>query len=468
LKEKVGLGVIRHVLRAAAASALALALPFAASAQGLIRDAEIEQILREYSDPLFEAAGLKPSDVNIYIVQSDEINASVAGGQNMFIYTGLVMESDTPEELKGVIAHETGHMALGHNVTRQAAFGTAGSTSLVTMGLGVLALFAGAPDAALALFGSAQQFGMMTFFKFTRAEESASDLYGLALLEKTGQSAEGFTQFMENFRYQELMTESRRDPYFRSHPIWSDRIGAATKRAREVTAKARPQTPKEIMQLDMMKAKLVGFIGPPNRVLSRYPSTDQSLPARYARAIAAYRAVDIKAALTQIDSLILEQPDNPYFHELKGQVLFESGKAAESVAPHRKSVELAPQHALLRVNLARALAATKNEEAVAEAEGLLMDAIRLEPDNAFAWMFLADVYAKQNRIGDADLATAESAYHLGDMPRAFNFARRAREKLSVETPNGQRADDIMALSDPRNNPRAMRRSLTELALEHKH
>ena len=178
------MGVIRHVLRAAAASALALALPFAASAQGLIRDAEIEQILREYSDPLFEAAGLKPSDVNIYIVQSDEINASVAGGQNMFIYTGLVMESDTPEELKGVIAHETGHMALGHNVTRQAAFGTAGSTSLVTMGLGVLALFAGAPDAALALFGSAQQFGMMTFFKFTRAEESASDLYGLALLEK--------------------------------------------------------------------------------------------------------------------------------------------------------------------------------------------------------------------------------------------------------------------------------------------
>jgi predicted Zn-dependent protease len=462
------MGVMHKVLRAVAAPVLALALPLSATAQGLIRDAEIEQILRDYSDPLFEAAGLKPSDVNIYIIQSDDIQASVAGGQNMFIYTGLVMESGTPEELKGVIAHETGHMALGHSVTRQAAYSASSSVSLITMGLGALALFAGAPDAAMALFGSAPQFQMLSFFKHTRPEESASDLFGLSLLEKTGQSAEGFTTFMENFRYQELMTEARRDPYFRSHPIWSDRIGAATKRAAQVTAKARPQTPEEITQLAMMKAKLVGFIGPPNRVLSRYPSTDQSLPARYARAIAAYRAVDIKAALTQIDALIAEQPDNPYFQELKGQVLFESGKSAESVGPHRKSVELAPQHALLKVNLARSLIGTKEEAAIKEAEGLLMDAIHLEPDNAFAWMFLADVYAKQDRIGDANLATAESAYHVGDMPRAFNFARRAREKLDFNTPNGQRADDIMALADPRNGPRGTRRNVTDMALDHPH
>lgn len=461
------MAVKKPLLRAIAGAVLALALPLSASAQGLIRDAEIEQILREYSDPLFDAAGLKASDVNIYIVQSDDIQASVTGGQNMLIYTGLVMASETPEELKGVIAHETGHMALGHGVTREAAYATAGNTSLVTMGLGVLALFAGAPDAAMALFGSAGQFGILTFFKFTRPEESASDLFGLSLLEKTGQSAEGFTRFMENFRYQELMTESRRDPYFRSHPIWSDRIGAATKRAREVTAKARPQTPKEINQLAMMKAKLVGFIGPPNRVLSRYPSTDQSLPARYARAIAAYRAVDIKAALTQTDALIVEQPDNPYFYELKGQILFESGKAAESVAPHRRSVELAPQHSLLKINLARSLTATKEEAAVKEAEGLLIDAIAQEHDNPFAWTYLADVYAKENRIGDADLATAEAAYYVGDMARAHVFARRAVDKLDANTPNGQRADDILALSDPRNRPRGQRRSVA-LALDNQH
>lgn len=462
------MGVMQKILRVAAAPLLALALPLTANAQGLIRDVEIEQTLRDYCDPLFEAAGLKPADVNIYIVQSEELQASVMGGQNMFVYTGLIMQSRTPEELKGVIGHEIGHIALGHNVTRQAAYGASGNISLVTMGLGVIALFAGAPDAALALFGSAPQFGLMSFFKFTRAEESAADLFSLSLMEKTGQSADGFASFMENFRYQELMTENRRDPYFRSHPIWSDRIGAVTRKAQEISAKARPQTTKELEQFEMMKAKLVGFIGPPNRVLARYPSTDTSVPARYSRAIAAYRAVDIKAALTQTDLLIADQPENPYFYELKGQILFESGRSAESVGPHRKSVELAPNHALLKINLARSLTATKEDAAIKEAEGLLIDAIALEQDNPFAWTFLADVYAKQGRIGDADLATAEAAYHVGDMARAFTFARRAREKLDVNSPNGQRADDIMALSDPRNNPRAMRRSFSDLALHTEH
>lgn len=462
------MGVMRKVLHAIAAGALAMAIPLSASAQGLIRDAEIEQILRDYADPLFEAAGLKPDDVNIYIVQDDSLNAFVAAGQNMFLHTGLIMEARTPEELKGVIAHETGHIAGGHNVTREAAMGSAGGTQLVTMGLGVLALFAGAPDAALALFGSAPQFGLMTMFKFTRVEESAADQYGISFLEKTGQSAEGLGSFMEHFRYQELMSERRRDPYFRSHPISSDRIGALTKRARDVSAKARPQTPEEILQLKMMQAKLVGFIGPANRVLSRYPASDTSLPARYARAIAAYRAVDIKAALSQTDGLIAEQPENPYFEELKGQILFESGRSAESVVHHRRSVELAPQHALLKVNLARSLVGTKEEDAIKEAEGLLMDAIRLEPDNAFAWNQLAVVYAKQDRIGDADLATAEEAYLVGDMARAFNFARRARDKLDMSTPNGQRADDIMALADPRNRPRGARRGMSDMALHTNH
>lgn len=458
------MGLFRNVLPAVAAAALALSVASPASAQGLIRDAEIEHILRAYSDPLFEAAGLKPDDVNIYIVQDDTLNAFVAAGQNMFLHTGLIMEARTPGELKGVIAHETGHMALGHNITRNAAMGNAGNVSLITMGLGALALFAGAPDAALALFGSASQFGILSFFKHTRSEEAASDLFGVHLMEKTGQSADGNVSFMENFRYQELMSESRRDPYFRAHPVSSDRVAAISRRAATISTKGNPDKPEDIEDLAMMKAKLVGFIGPAARVASRYPATDQSLPAKYARAIAAYRAVDIKSSLTQTDALIAEQPDNPYFQELKGQILFESGRAEESVEWHRKSVELAPQHALLKVNLARSLIATKDEAATKEAEGLLMDAIHLEPDNSFAWNQLAVVYANQGRIGDADLATAEEAYHRGDMARAFVFARRAVDKLDRNTPNGQRADDIMALSDPRNRPRNGRQGYSGVAL----
>jgi len=463
------MGVVNRIVLAVAGPVLALAAPMTASAQGLIRDAEIETILREYSDPLFEAAGIEPKDVKRYIVQSDEVNASVGGGRNMLIYTGLILQSKTPEELKGVIAHETGHLALGHNITRGITAGGAfQSTSLITMGLGALALFAGAPDAAMALFGSASTFGTLAAFKFTRAEEAAADIYAMSLLEKTQQSGEGFSRFMEGFRYQELMTETRRDPYFRSHPIWSDRIGAVTKKAQEISLKARKQTPKEVEDLAMMQAKLVGFIGPPNRVLSRYPSSDQSLPAKYARAIAAYKAVDIKAALTMTQELIVAEPDNPYFEELKGQILFESGRAEESVGPHRRSVELAPQHALLKVNLARSLMATETDDAIKEAEGLLIDAIALEPDNAFAWTFLADVYAKQGRVGDADLATAEAAYQVGNMSRAHIFAKRARDKLTLTTPNGQRADDIMALSDPRNRPGRSNRGFAGASLHTQH
>ena len=462
------MGVVNRIARAIAGPALALAMPFTASAQGLIRDAEIEHILRDYADPLFEAAGLKPADVNIYIVQDNTLNAFVAAGQNLFLHTGLIMETKTPEELKGVIAHETGHIAGGHNVTRDAAMGAASGTSLITMGLGALALFAGAPDAAMALFGSAGQFGMMTIFKFTRAEESSADQYGLDFLEKTGQSADGLPSFMEHFRYEELMSESRRDPYFRSHPISSDRIAALTRRAASITAKSKPQSQETIDQLAMMKAKLVGFIGPANRVASRYPASDQSMPAKYARAIAAYRAVDIKAALRLTQELIDAEPTNPYFEELKGQILFESGKSTESVGPHRRSVELAPQHALLKVNLARSLIGTKSEDNIKEAEGLLIDALALEPDNAFAWNQLAVVYASQGRIGDADLATAEEAYQVGNMSRAHVFASRARDKLKLDTPNGQRADDIMALSDPRNRPRGSRPGFTGTALNTQH
>jgi predicted Zn-dependent protease len=354
-----------------------LTAPLSASAQGLIRDAEIEQILRGYADPLFEAAGLKPSDVNIYIVQDDSLNAFVAAGQNMFLHTGLIMESRTPEELKGVIAHETGHIAGGPQRHARSGDGRRlGHVSLITMGLGALALFAGAPDAALALFGSAPQFGLMTIFKFTRVEESAADQYGLTFLEKTGQSADGLASFMEHFRYQELMSESRRDPYFRSHPISSDRIAALTRRAKEVTAKSNPQSEEDIALLAMMKAKLVGFIGPANRVASRYPPSDHIAPGqvrprhrclprgRYQAFADARRRADLEASRAI-----------PYFHELKGQILFESGRAAESVPDHRKSVELAPQHALLKVNLARSLIGTKEDSDLEEAEGLLMDAI---------------------------------------------------------------------------------------------
>lgn len=430
-----------------AAASGALAAP--AAAQGLIRDAEIEGILRDYSDPIFEAAGLTPEDVDIYLINDPSLNAFVAGGAKVHFHTGLIIAAETPEQLKGVIAHETCHIACGHQITRSEAFEAGSNMSLISMGLGVLAIAAGAPDAGMALIASGPQFGMLTIFKHTRTEEASADQAAVKYLAATGQSAQGLVEFFDKFRYQELMSEGRRDPYFRSHPISSDRVANLRSRVAETASQARPQSEKSVEQLAIMKAKLIGFLQSPARVASKYPKTDKSIPARYARAIAAYRAVDIKAATEETDGLIALEPDNPYFHELKGQILFENGRIEESIPPHRKSVELAPDQPLLKVNLARSLTELSTPEALTEAEGLLIDAIAQDRDNAFSWNQIARVYGKQGRIGDADLATAEEAYLLGDMRRANNFATRAARKLDMSTPNGRRASDISAITDAR-------------------
>jgi len=445
--------ILNPLKRALAAALILLGLATAAagtaSAQGLIRDAEIESILREYSDPIFEAAGLTPSDVDIYVINDPTMNAFVAGGAKVHIHTGLIIAADTPEQLKGVIAHETCHIACGHQITRSEAFSAGSNMSLISMGLGVLAIAAGAPDAGMALIASGPQFGMLTIFKHTRTEEAAADQQGVKYMAATGQSAQGLVEFFDKFRYQELMSEGRQDPYFRSHPLSSDRVAALRKRVEEVEGQTHPQSERAIEQFAVMKAKLIGFLQSPARVASKYPKSDQSIPARYARAIAAYRAVDIKAAMSETEGLIELEPDNPYFQELKGQILFENGKIEDSVPPHRKSVELAPDQPLLKVNLARSLTELGTPDALTEAEGLLIDAIAQDRDNAFAWNQIARVYGKQGRIGDADLATAEEAYLIGDMRRANNFATRAARKLDLSTPNGRRASDISAITDTR-------------------
>ncbi len=418
-----------------------------------IRDAEIEVILREFSDPLFEAAGLNPPDVDIYIINDPSLNAFVGGGQNMHIHTGLIMASETPEQLKGVIAHETCHMACGHMVTRSQAIQAAGNMSLVSIGLGVLALAAGAPDAGVALIGSSSQFGYLTFAKHTRSEESAADQKAVSYLEATGQSADGLIEFFEKYRYQELMSDGRRFPYFSTHPLSGERIGQLRSRVAEARIEAAPQSEHTLDQMARMKAKLIGFLEPANKVYRDYPKTDQSIPARYARAISAYRVPDIGTALKEIDGLIELEPDNPYFQELRGQVLFESGRIEESIEPHRRSVELAPDQPLLKVNLARSLIQEGSEARVEEAVGLLIDALAKDSENAFGWHHLAQAYGKQNKVGDADLATAEAAYAIGDTRRAHVFAGRAVRKLDPNSPNGRRASDIAAITDPRANGR---------------
>lgn len=431
----------------ALAVSLAL-LPGLSQAQSLVRDAEIEATLRDYSDPIFVAAGLNPKDVKIYLVGDKTLNAFVTNGQNVFLHTGLILEAETPNQLKGVIAHETGHISGGHLARSDAAIRAAMTPAYVTVALGLLAIAAGAPDAGLALLGSSQQFALLSFFTFTRVQESSADQAAVTFLEKTGQSGKGLVSFFNKFRYNEILGEARREPYFRSHPLSGDRIQALQNRVNEQEHRDAQDSPADIDRLKMAQAKIQGFLYTPARTFIKYPQSDQSIYARYARAVAAFRAPDLVTATRETRKLIAEQPDNPYFHELLGQIYYENGKAEESVGPNRRAVELAPNEALLRVGLARSLIATEKVDFRAEAETNLREALRLESDNAFAWNQLAIIADRNGQTGLARLATAEEAYALGDVVRANRFAQVALRNLSRSTPQWQRASDIDIITAP--------------------
>ena len=426
--------------------------PFSASAQdapiSLIRDTEVEGILHRDADPIFRAAGIDPKAVTIYIVGNEDLNAFVAGGQNLFLFTGMIARTKTPNQLIGVIAHETGHMAGGHLIRGAEGQKQALATYLLTMGLGVLAAVAGSPDAAAGLIYSSGYFAALTGAGFTRTQEASADQAALTYLEKAGMSGKGIVDFFDNYRYEEVFENARRYKFFQDHPISSERISALQVRAEQQPHFGVVDTPQAQAEHEVMVAKLKAFENLPQQTLIDYPENDNSFPARYARAIAYYRDLQTDRALKLTDALIAEQPNNPYLWELKGQTLFESGRPAEAEPAHRRSVELKPDAPLLRLNLAQALVAQENPQKLQEAISELHHAVNVEPDNAFAWMLMAQAYDRQGQPGMARLASAEQEFSLGQLSDAKVFAMRARRQLARNSPEWRRATDIVLVSQP--------------------
>jgi len=444
----------RPVLRIALATALAASLvlrPGLAAAQfaqgdTLIRDTEIEEILHRDAAPIFQAAGIDPKGIQIVLVGSKEVNAS-AGPGVMLVSTALILQAKNPNELQGVMAHEVGHLAGGHSF-RSGEHQRAGMVPMIlTMGLGVLAAIAGSGDAAAGLISSAPYFGALGAAGYGREQESRADQAGATLMEKAGLSGRGLEEFLDNYRYQEVFAEVRRFKYFIDHPMSSERIEALQNRVIALPHYYVKDSPQALAEHEIMKAKLDGFINP-QVSMTKYDEKDTSYPARYARAIAYYQLKEPDKALSRVDALLAEQPNNPYLWELKGQILFEFGRVEQAEAPQRKSVELKPKGPLLRVNLAQTLIALgdrkKTEEGIAE----LKKALSQEEDNASAWRILAEGYDKHGDEGLARLATAEYEYNIGDMKQARQFAIRARERLPKDGPDWRRATDIVLVSKP--------------------
>lgn len=427
-------------------SLIAAAGPAAAQGESLIRDTEIEEILHRDADPILRAANIDPKDVQIVLIGSKDMNA-FAAPRVMGVNTGLILETKDPNELQGVMAHETGHLAAGHSA-RSGEMNSAGMKPfLLTMGLGLLAAIAGAPDAAAGLASSASYFGTLGAIGFNREQESRADQAGATLLEKAGLSGRGLAEFFDNFRYQEVFSEARRYSYFRTHPISSDRIEALRNRVAKQPNYDKVDSAEALAEHAVMKAKLDGFINP-QVAITKYDEKAKDYPSRYARAIAYYQLKEPDRALKLIDVLLSEQPNNPYLWELKGQILFEFGRTVEAEAPQRKSVELKPEAPLLRINLGQTLIALDDKNKVLEGVAELKRSLVQEQDNAVSWRLLAEAYDKLGQDGLARLATAEYNYNIGDMRQARVFAMRAREMLGKNTPEWRRATDIVLVAQP--------------------
>jgi len=422
---------------------MAAALP--ASAQSLIRDTEIEKIIDEWSAPTLDAMGLDPDEVEILLVNDNSLNAFATRGRIMGLNTGLILETKTANELLGVIAHEAGHIKNRHTL-RDGAQNAGMQPMIMTMALGALAALAGAPDAGAALIASSQYFGTLGALRYMQSQEGEADITGARALERAGESGRGLVEFFENFRSQEVFSDARRFPYFRSHPLSSQRISALRGPVERASNYHKRDSDERIAQHALVIAKIRGFMQSPNATLRQYPSSDSSFAGRYARAIAWYRDGQTQKALDAVDELLAEQNENPYLWELKGQIIFEEGRPTEALEAHSRAVELLPDAPLLRINLAHALLESGDTENVQKAERELKFALARENDNTMAWRLLSQAYANQGKEGEARLASAEYWFALRQTRQANEFALRARDMLDRNSIEWRRATDIVLAS----------------------
>jgi predicted Zn-dependent protease len=439
---------LRNAFLSLAAATVALGGSLA-QAQGLrtLRDAEIEIFIDDYARPIFRVAGLPEDSIQIIIVNDGSFNA-FAGGRYMGVNTGLLTIADTPNQIESVIAHEAGHLAGGHSARTGDAMAAASRPMLLSLVLAGAAIAAGAPEAGMGILGLGQTIGRANFLSYSRGQESTADQASITYLDKLGHSSTGAVEIWRKMRNSQIIRGYRINPYSQTHPMANVRLSALQRRVVASPYYDRKDSPEEIERLHYIQAKIYGFLHDPEVALRTYPLTDQSGPAQYARAVAFYRTGLIDKGLIEIRKLTAAQPDNPFFHELEGQMLFEFGRAREAVGPHRRSTELLTDNALLRINLGRALLATGDyadrEEAVKE----LKRALLLESDNSFGWFELARAYGAMDNETLAILATAESRYYAGAKHDANLFARRAINRLRRGTPEWRQAADIILATQP--------------------
>ena len=442
-----------------AAAALAVAptvwrLRSRTRAPPILRDTETEQLLRDYTRPILRAAGLEKQNIQMVIINDGSFNAFVADGRRIFVNYGAIMQSETPNQIIGVLAHETGHLAGGHlaKIREQLAQGAdpddhrhaarrrrdgGGRAQRQRQQRP-------APMPAPPRSPRPQEMIRRTLLSYQRQQEENADRAGVKFLTATGQSAKGMYETFKRFTNESLFAARGADPYLQSHPMPADRVAALEELARSSPYWDKKDDPALQLRHDMVRAKISAFMERQDTVYRRYPLSNTSLPARYARAIATYLHGDLRSALAQIDALIQVQPNNPYFYELRGQALLEGGRPAEAIAPLRKAVQLSNNAPLIEMLLGQALVASNNNAYTDEAISILRAAVARETEAPLGYSQLAMAYGRKGDYAQADLASAQAAFLRGDNKTARELASRAKTRFAIGTPGWVKADDIVS------------------------
>lgn len=417
-----------------------------AAAQSILRDAETEALLQDLTDPLVEAAGMPKGAVDVVLINDPSINAFVAGGQRIYVHSGLINAADTANEVQGVLAHELGHITGGHVITVYQGAGNATKIQLLSLLAGVAAALAGAPaDAAMGAIALGQQAAMGSFLSFSRAQEASADAASVQFLSKagiTGKGSVGFFKKLQNYEFRYGYSQDDEAGFARTHPLTGDRISRLEGDFQKDPAWARPPDAAQQARFERIKAKLYGYLAEPAQTLNTYPTHMTSAPARYARAYAYHKQSKMTDALEEVDALLATAPNDPYVLELKGQVLLESGKPGEALPPLRTATELTGNDPLIASTFGLALLATEDNAHLAEAAQVLKAAVGRDRENPMAWYQLGMVYGAQGDIPRARLASAEQQIMTGRPREALQNAEAAERTLPAGSPDWIRAQDV--------------------------
>ncbi|HYD23213.1 MAG TPA: M48 family metalloprotease [Croceibacterium sp.] len=438
--------VARLLARIAAFAAMLCLLAQPAAAQrAILRDAETEALLQELVDPLAAAAGLPKGAVEVVLVNDPSINAFVAGGQRIYVHSGLINAADSANEVQGVLAHELGHITGGHMISIYDGAGKAMKIQLISMLVGIAATLAGAGEAGMGAMALGEQAALGSFLTFSRTQESSADAAGAEYLSAAGISGKGSITFFKKLQNQEFrygFSQDDEQTFARSHPLSGDRISRLEAGYSADPAWDRPPDAGQQARFERIKAKLYGYLAEPARTLNAYPAYLTSVPARYARAYAYHKESKMAEALAETDALIAADPDDPYFLELKGQVLLESGRPGEALAPLRRATEITGNDPLIASTFGHALIATEDKANLDEAETVLRAAVGRDRENPMAWYQLGVVYGARGDIPRAQLASAEQQIMSGNARQALQNAESAERSLPTGSPDWIRAQDV--------------------------